>query len=93
MWLPALVRVTMPALWRIPRCFETFCCEAPRALLKLADGRVCLAQAVEQLDPHRLAEYPEALGDQLDQRLRKGMWNGWKRAHVIKSSTSAQLCS
>ena len=30
-WLPSLVRVTMPALCRIPRCFEMFCWLAPSA--------------------------------------------------------------
>jgi hypothetical protein len=49
-------------------------------LLELTDGGVALAEAVEQFDPHRLAEDAEALGDELDQRLGEGVWNrgsGW----------------
>ena len=46
--------------------------------LQLTDGRVSLAQSVEQLDPHRLAEHPEALRDEFDQRLGKRMQNGRK---------------
>ena len=40
-------------------------------LLKLPDGRRALAQAVEQPDPHRLAEHAKALCDQLDETFGK----------------------
>jgi hypothetical protein len=39
--------------------------------LELADGGVTLAQVVEQLDPHRLAQYAEPLSDEVDERVRK----------------------
>jgi hypothetical protein len=43
--------------------------------LELANGGVPFAELVEELDPHRLGEYAEALGDQVDegagQRVRK----------------------
>ena len=35
-------------------------------LLELADSGLALAQPVEQLDPHRLAEHAEALCHELD---------------------------
>ena len=45
-------------------------------LLQLADGGVAIAQPVEQLDPHRLAEHAEALRDELDQRLGERVGDG-----------------
>ena len=47
-----------------------------QGFLKLADGGVAISQPIEQLDSHRLTQHPEALGDELDQRLRKRMGNG-----------------
>ena len=91
-WFPSLVRLTIPAAWRIPRCLETFCCEAPSASLELADRGITLAQPVQQLDPHRLAEHAEALGHELDQRLRERVGNGLCLA-IRQSTTTVQLWS
>ena len=43
---------------------------------QLEHGRLALAQPVEQLDPGRLAERAEALGDQLDQLIGKWVRDG-----------------
>ena len=40
-----------------------------RGLAQLADGAAAIAEVVEQPNPHRLADDPEALGDQLDERV------------------------
>ena len=40
---------------------------------ELADGGLAVAEPVEQLDPHRLADRAEAAGDQLDQVIGKRM--------------------
>lgn len=45
-------------------------------LLEFAHRRFAIAQAVEELDAHRLAKNPEPLRHELDQRLRKRMRNG-----------------
>ena len=47
-----------------------------RASLQLADGGLAVAQRVEQLDPHRLAEDTEALRDEFDQRLGQRVRRG-----------------
>ena len=73
--VPSLRRATMPAAWSTPRCRETFCCVGAERLGQLADRRLAVAQAVEQLDPHRLADHPEPLGDQVDQRVWERMRN------------------
>src|ERR1035438_2369797 len=62
-------------------------------LLELSDRRLTLPQAVQELDPHRLAEHPEALGDELDQRLGKRMGHGLEYCHERQDSTSARLWS
>ena len=66
----------MPASASTARCLETFCCEARERLGELADRGLAFAQAVEQPDPHRLAEHAEAAGDQLDQIVRKRVGQG-----------------
>ena len=43
---------------------------------QLADGCLAGSQPVEQLDPKRLADDAETLGDQLDERIGKGMGTG-----------------
>jgi hypothetical protein len=58
-------------------------------VLQLADGRVAVAQAVEQLDAHRLAEHAEALRDQLHERLRERVGDRGHRVHI--GDTIAQL--
>ena len=60
----------MPAACSTARCRDTFCCVARERLGQLADRRFSLAQAVEQLDPQRLADHAEAFGDQLDERIQ-----------------------
>ena len=62
-------------------------------LLQLADGRVALAQAIEQLDSHRLAEDAEALGDELDQRLGKRVRLPGAGLMHTNDITTKQLCS
>ena len=86
--MPSLLRATMPGLSSTPRCLETFCCEAPVRLLELADGRVAVAQAVEQLDAHRLAEHAEALGDELDERLGERVGDERCLRHELHSNTT-----
>ena len=51
-------------------------------LLQLADRGVAVPEPVEQLDPHRLAENPEALRDELNQRLRERMRRR-RKAHIL----------
>ena len=41
--------------------------------LEFADGRVPFAKSVEELDAHRLGEHPEALGDQVHERVGQRM--------------------
>ena len=43
---------------------------------QLVDGRLAVAQPVEQPDPHRLADHAEAAGDQLGEVVRKRMGKG-----------------
>ena len=57
----------MPACWSRPRCLETFCWVVPTTRGQLEHRRLAFAQPVEELDPRRLGERAEALGDQLDQ--------------------------
>ena len=45
-----------PALCRMPRCCETFCCRLERADQSL-DGNCLGRKAVEQLDAQRLAQH------------------------------------
>ena len=65
MWLPSLVRVTMPALCRNPEVLRDVLLAGAERLLELADGGVAFAQVVKELDAHRLAEHPEALGNEV----------------------------
>src|SRR5690349_1884110 len=60
-------------------------------LLQLLHGRVVLAERVEQLDPHRLAEYPEALRDQVHERVGKGMGNFDRLGHGGENTTTTKL--
>ena len=59
-----------------------------KRLLQLADGRLAVAQAVEQPDAHRLSEHAEALRDQihelLGQRVRNGESSGIHNSTVDK---------
>jgi hypothetical protein len=50
-------------------------------LLQLADRGLAVAQAVEQLDAHRLAHDPEALGDQVHERIGERVRDRRERAH------------
>ena len=49
---------------------------APERLGQLVDGQRPVAQRVEQTNAHRFTDDPEALGDELDERLRKRVRNG-----------------
>ena len=46
-----------------------------------------VAQRVEQADAHGLADDPEALGDELDERLRKRVGDGGWLGHVHNYTT------
>ena len=52
---------------------------------ELTDRSRAIAQPVQQLDPHRLADDTEPLRDQLDQRLGKGA------GHVHNHYTTLEL--
>jgi hypothetical protein len=51
----------------------------PERLLQLGDRRRPATQVVEQPDAHGLADHPEALWDQLDERL-------WEKAVDVHSA-------
>ena len=71
----------MPAWARTPRCLETFCWVAPSVSVSSLTVSRPVAQRVEHADPHRLADHAEALGDQLDERLWKGVGDGGSFVH------------
>ena len=54
---------------------------------ELVDGQGPVAQRVEQADAHGLADDPEALGDELDERLRKRVGNGDRLGHEHNYTT------
>src|SRR4030095_1319717 len=60
-----------------------FCCPDRRG--ELEHARLALAKPVEQLDPGRLAQHPEALRDQLDQVVGERVLNH----HVAYTSSSS----
>ena len=53
-------------------------------LRELADGSLAVAQPIEQLDPHRLANHAEPLSDHIDQRIRQRMGNAHRRGCHLK---------
>ena len=55
----------------------------PERVLQFADGRIAVTQPVKKLDPRRLAEHAEALGDELDQRLWQRVRNGGGVGHAL----------
>ena len=87
------MRETIPAFNRTPRCLDTFCCEAPSAYLELVDGRVAVAQPVEQLDAHRLAQHAETAGDEVHEGLRKRVGHRGRLTHDCHNITTLQLCA
>src|SRR5664279_2056205 len=56
-------------------------------LRQLVDARLALAKAVEQLDPHRLAEHAEAACDQLDEVIRQ--WVGQGHALLLGNTVNS----
>jgi hypothetical protein len=52
-----------------------------QCFLELGDRGVTSAELVEELDSHRLGEHTEALRDQLDERLRKGVGDRARGRH------------
>jgi hypothetical protein len=61
--------------------------------LQFADSRLALAQAIEQLDPHRLAEHAETLRHELDHRIRKPVRDRVGGDDETKNITNTRLCS
>jgi hypothetical protein len=49
---------------------------------EVVDGRLAVTKTVEEADPHRLAENPEALGDPVDER----RWKWVDERHVEQDS-------
>jgi hypothetical protein len=64
-----------------------------QCLLELSDGRRSFAEAIEQLDAHRLAEHAKTLCDELDQRLGKRVRNRREFHHQQHRSTNVQWWS
>ena len=45
-------------------------------MLKLGDGGLAVAEAIQELDPHRFGEHAEPLRDQLDEGVGERMLKG-----------------
>ena len=61
--------VDHPAWCSTPRCFDTFCCDAPTA--SCSSPTLAAVQAVEQLMRIGSPKTAKALGDQVDERVRE----------------------
>src|SRR5262245_37898517 len=58
-----------PASQQDPEMLRDVLLRGAGRLLKVADARLALAKDLKQLDPHRLAQHPEALSNPLHQRV------------------------